>query len=147
VDSIRLMTLREAMIHRRGKARVTFVAALIAAMLSTVVGPAGTTFAHTSLVSSSPADGDVVAEPVSEIELVFSESVEPVANGFEVFMPDASIVRVQPVTDDGITCRLEFDPPLGTGDVGVKYEVISADGHPVGGSFSFAIELPATPPP
>ncbi len=66
----------------------------------------------------------------------------PIADGFEVFLPNQEIIQVEPTTDDNITFLLEFDPPLGNGEVGVRFEVISADGHIVTGSFAFTIDDP-----
>jgi methionine-rich copper-binding protein CopC len=98
--------------------------------------------AHTELESSTPADGDIVIDIVTEIALVFTEPVELVGEGIEVLLPSEQISDVEPTTEDDITFVLEFDPPIGNGEVGVRFDVISADGHPVTGSFSFTIDDP-----
>jgi methionine-rich copper-binding protein CopC len=133
----------------RRKAGVTALTALLAVLVS---GPSGSFLAapiasaHTELESSTPADGDIVTDIVDEIEVVFTEQVELVGEGIEVLLPNEQISDVEPTTEDGITFVLEFDPPIGNGEVGVRFDVISADGHPVTGSFSFTIDAP-TPEP
>jgi methionine-rich copper-binding protein CopC len=131
-------------------ALVPFVAMFTVGMFT--VGPGGSILnapiasAHTALESSTPADGDVVTDLVDEIELVFTEPVELVGDGIQVLLPNEEISDVEAMTEDDITFLLEFDPPIGNGEVGVRFDVISADGHPVTGSFSFTIDDP-TPEP
>ena len=50
------------------------------------------------------------------------------------------------VTDDDTVFRLQFDPPLAGGDVGVRYNVTAEDGHVLSGSFSFTVSVDAPPP-
>jgi methionine-rich copper-binding protein CopC len=109
---------------------------------------ASTASAHTELESSTPADGDAVDEPVSEITLVFSEAVTVVGDGFEVLDPAGTVITPTPRSDDATTFVLPFDPPLAGGDVGVRFTVTAQDGHVLEDSFSFTVTTaPATTAP
>jgi copper transport protein len=124
--------------------------ALVAGLLILVASPA---FAHTGFESSSPAEGDVVDQPVFEISLTFSGEASPVGDGFVILDP-AGVVRVPDsvTTNDNRTWTLRFDEPLTGGEVGVRWNVAATDAHPIGGSFSFTVSAlaPTTttePPP
>lgn len=104
--------------------------------------------AHTDLESSEPAADSSVDTPVSEIVVTFTEAVTPTETGFEVFSPQEELLAPVAETDDDITYTLPLDPPLAGGPVGVRYEVVSADGHVVDGAFAFTVTAPVpTVPP
>ena len=115
---------------------------LLGAFLVVLAVPAAVS-AHTALDFTLPTDGATVGEPVSEITVGFTEPVILVGQGFEVFDPQGDIIVPLAVTDDDQVFRLQLDPPLGGGDVGVAYEVRSQDGHVVAGAFSFTVGVPA----
>ena len=102
--------------------------------------------AHTDFDYSVPTDGASVGEPVSEITVAFTQPVTLVGNGFEVFDPQQNVLQPFAVTDDDAVFRLQFDPPLAGGPVGVKYSVTAADGHVLSGSFSFTVSVDLPPP-
>jgi methionine-rich copper-binding protein CopC len=106
----------------------------------------GVASAHTELDFTLPTDGAAVGEPVTEITVGFTEPVTLVGPGFEVLDPQGNLSQPFVVTDDDIVFRLQIDPPIAGGEVGVRYEVTSEDGHIVAGSFSFTIAalLPTT---
>lgn len=116
--------------------------AVAAGLLVLIASPA---LAHTGFESSSPADGDVVDQPVSQITLTFSGEASPVGDGFEVLDSDG-IIRVPDTvtTTDSLTWTLRFDDPLTNGMVGVRWNVVAPDAHPIAGSFSFTVSAPAT---
>src|ERR1700761_2459234 len=98
--------------------------------------------AHASLVSTEPADGSVVASAPKTVELRFSEPVPPAV----ITVIDAAgktrgdiIVTAE---DKIVTIKLPQDLPRGTQVV--SYRIISADGHPVGGSLLFSIGATST---
>ncbi|MEM9514736.1 MAG: copper resistance protein CopC [Actinomycetota bacterium] len=121
----------------------TFVAvsAIVAAALWLMSTSA---HAHTGLESSTPADGATVEGPLAEVVLTFSGDASPIEDGVAVASADeatqvaASIESIAPTT---IVAR--FDPPLPAGPYALAWQVRSADGHVIDGSFSFAV----TPPP
>ena len=118
-------------------------AALVALVLASAAMPA-TASAHTEFDYSEPADGDEVDQPVAEIVVAFTDTVEPVGAGFEVLDPSGTILSPEVVTDDSTVFTLVVDPPLAGGAVGVRYEVMAGDGHVQTGGFSFTV---AAPPP
>ena len=109
-----------------------------------LVGPPA--HAHTTLVSSSPADGARLDTPPATIQLVFSEPVDArfvtvvvsSADGghWEDGAPMVSeTVVVQPVQ------RL-----IDAGAYSIAYRVVAADGHPVTGELSFTMTVPMPTP-
>lgn len=103
--------------------------------------------AHTAFAGSTPANGSVVADPVSEILIEFTNPSTEAGDGFVVLDPTGQIREPSSVTtDDGKVFRLEFDPALSGGRVGVRWSVRAGDAHPIEGSFSFTVgtDAPAT---
>jgi copper transport protein len=96
--------------------------------------------ARAMLLSTEPTAGSAQATTPHRVRLVFNEQIE------------ASLGQVTLVTADGrrMSLRAGADPQdvralvapvdsLGHGSYRVVWRVISADGHPVGGSFVFAV--------
>ncbi len=109
---------------------------------------AGTVSAHTSFDSSMPANGAVLAEPVDEILIAFTNPATEAGDGFVVLDPSGQVRVPSAVsTDDGKVFRLSFDPPLDGGQVGVRWSVRAGDAHPIEGSFSFTVGDAATTVP
>jgi copper transport protein len=108
----------------------------LAALLSVLCFATGVS-AHASLVSTEPSDGSVLTLAPKTVRLRFNEPVQPAVISLidaEGRARDDATVRVQ---DDIIEIQLPDDLPRGTQLV--SYRVISADGHPVGGSLIFSI--------
>ncbi len=99
------------------------------------------TFAHAVLLGSAPEPKASVAASPSEIVLEFNENVGPVflkvldRSGQEVGGPGE-------IQLDGNKLHLPLSKSLEQGTYIVTYRVISADTHPVGGSFLFAVGEP-----
>lgn len=94
-------------------------------------------FAHASLIGSDPPDGALVMRAPATVTLTFNEPVAPLT----IRIVDAS-GRATAITDirrDG--AQLILTPPTMSGDGArvVSWRVMSADGHPVGGSLTFWI--------
>jgi len=115
-----------------------FGAALVFAAATAFATPAD---AHTDFDFSLPTDGATVGEPVSEVTVAFTLPVTLVGNGFEVLDPQENLLQPFAVTDDDTLFRLQFDPPLAGGTVGVRYTVTAEDGHTLSGSFSFTVNV------
>jgi copper transport protein len=107
------------------------------ATLLSVVGFASGVSAHASLVSTEPGDGSVLARAPDTVQLRFNEVVAPalvrLIDAAGIARDDATVRAV----DRTIVITLPEDLPRGTQVV--SYRVISADGHPVGGSMVFSI--------
>jgi copper resistance protein C len=97
-------------------------------------------------VDSDPRDGATLSSPPSAITLTFSEPVQTsftqvavldsAGGRYESGQPQIDGARViQPVT------------PLRNGSFQISYRVVSADGHPVTGTLSFAVAAPVADSP
>ena len=125
--------------RRRQRPVLTAVVGLVVALIGFGVG-SGTVSAHTSFESSTPANGAVLAEPVDEILIAFTNPATEAGDGFVVLDPGGQVRTPTSVsTDDGRVFRLTFDPPLDGGQVGVRWSVRAGDAHPIEGSFSFTV--------
>lgn len=121
------------------------VAALIAAaVVLAVLLQAPAAFAHAALVKAEPADGAVVVTAPSVLRLMFNEPVSPLA--IRLFGPDGGAVSLGEVTAANSAIAIQV-PALQNGTHVLSWRVISADGHPVGGSVVFSIGAPSGQPP
>jgi methionine-rich copper-binding protein CopC len=115
--------------------RILIAASLI---LAVTVGPAT---AHTKLISSDPAAGSLVESWPTEISLTFDEDLITVGDEKSNFLVVNNAVGDQISADDevldGSKITVSLDPNTITGAVLVYYRVVSADGHPVEGEYSF----------
>ena len=93
---------------------------------------------HAALETSSPAAGDTIISQQQLLRLLFSE---PIGDEFAVIsLTDGSgrLVRLSPRSDPTNGYALVADlPTLSAGGYLVTWRIVSADGHPVGGSFQF----------
>ncbi|HEX9031109.1 MAG TPA: copper resistance protein CopC [Streptosporangiaceae bacterium] len=120
------------------------VAGIILAAIGMVAG-APAALAHATVVSTSPADGAIVARAPSRVSVTFDEPVGITAGSLEVFAPDGSRVDTGGAahsTPEGI--RVALRPGLVHGTYTVGWHVISADSHPVHGAFTFSIGAPSS---
>lgn len=119
-----------------------FAAVLTFAALLLVAGPAS---AHDQLLSSDPKDGATLDAHPASISLTFSAA--PLDTGIEVVLagPDGVTAQGQDiqVDDKVVTAQLADDLPAGRYDV--AWHVVSSDGHPIDGEFSYEVEAAAEP--
>jgi methionine-rich copper-binding protein CopC len=119
-----------------------FAAVLTFAALLLVAGPAS---AHDQLLSSDPKDGATLDAQPASITLTFSAS--PLDTGIEIALvgPDGVTARGEDiqVDDEVVTAQLPGDLPPGGYDV--AWHVVSSDGHPIDGEFSYTVEGEAEP--
>src|SRR3954463_6195157 len=124
---------------RRGRAVVAgFIALLIALAL------AGEAYAHASLVKASPADGAVVPVAPAVLSLTFNEPVSPLV--IRLIGPDGASIEPDAVVAENNTVTVTAPATLKRGTHVLSWRVISADGHPVGGSLLFSIGAPSAQP-
>jgi copper transport protein len=125
---------------RAGALLVAFVAALAVPALAQ---------GHATLLATQPQASGVLSQPPTQVRLTYSERIEPrfavisvtdaggnqqIAGGPERTADDENAIFV-PVK------------PLSQGWYLVWWRVISADGHPVRGAFTFAVGPSPGPPP
>jgi copper transport protein len=106
-----------------------------------ILAAIGAARAHATLVLTHPADGAVLSQAPSTVRLKFNEPITPLA--FRIVDPegrwrDDAIARA--VND---TIDVEFAHTLAPGTHVLSYRIVSADGHPVGGTLSFSVGAPS----
>lgn len=128
-------------VSRRRRAATLFAAGLLA-LLTVLLGPAAPASAHATLVSTTPAADSTVGQPPAAVTLTFSEAVSPVTGKVRVIGPSGRADAGEPRTE-GVNVYIDLGPNTPNGTYLVSYRVISADGHPVGGAFTFNIGAPS----
>lgn len=104
-----------------------------------VVPPAA---AHDQLLSSDPADGDTVDEMPAAITLTFSG--EPMETGAEIMIrgETGQEINLDSLHADGATLSADLPSTLPGGVYDVAWHIVSGDGHPLEGTFSFTVGAP-----
>jgi len=104
--------------------------------------------AHTSLINSDPAKDAQTSTPPSAVVLTFSEDISAQFATVVVNSADGHNWATPAARVDGSRLTAEIGPqPLPSGQYTVGYRVVSADGHPVSGSYSFSVVGAAGPTP
>ncbi|TIQ18074.1 MAG: copper resistance protein CopC [Mesorhizobium sp.] len=117
---------------------------LAAIVLLAAIAAPGQAFAHAALVTTEPTDGAVLAQSPAQFSLTFSESVSPLV--LTLVRPDGTPVPLTSFRLNGQTLDIDNPQRLGSGTHVLSWRVISADGHPVGGSVLFSIGAPSAAP-
>ncbi|RVA43964.1 copper resistance protein CopC, partial [Mesorhizobium sp. M7A.F.Ca.CA.004.11.1.1] len=122
---------------------------LAAGLLAVIVFLAGLAvsdqaFAHAALIKTDPADGAVLAQGPAQFSLTFSEPVSPLV--LTLVKPDGKPVPLTSFRLSDQTVEIDNPQLLKSGTHVLSWRVISADGHPVGGSLLFSIGAPSEPP-
>ncbi|MER7416678.1 copper resistance CopC family protein [Micromonospora peucetia] len=124
------------------RSRRTTAAALVAAALAAaalLLVPAAPAAAHNTLRAASPADGAHLTTPPRRITLEFAQRLDPT---FTTIALTDAVRRKVPTgapTVDGTKGTVTIDEALGEGAYTVAFRVVSADGHPVQGSYRFTV--------
>lgn len=101
--------------------------------------------AHASLAAAEPPDGSVIDAAPAAFSLTFSEPVSPLS--LRLVEPDGTSLALDRFELKDRMVEIEVPAGLGDGTHVLSWRVISADGHPVGGSVVFSIgEASAAPP-
>lgn len=121
--------------------RLTPVLVVLLALLG-VGGTAAPASAHASLVSSDPAEGEVLPTAPDQVTFTFSEPVSLVPDGVTVF--DATGAEVETADASASDAVVTIDvPELDDGTYVVTWRIVSADSHPVAGSLTFHVGEPS----
>lgn len=132
------------MTHRTRTGRFGAAGLLALALLAVLSGPV---LGHAELISTSPADGDVVEEPLTRLTADFTEDL---ADGSAMTLRDAAGVVV---AEGGIHPSNErlllivLDEPLPSGEYAVEWQALADDGHIERGTYRFTVAVTATPTP
>ncbi len=98
--------------------------------------------AHTGITVSNPADGDVIADELTLVEMTFTTTFEKalskatLSNEAGVEVPYAELIQGEK------SMGMRFEEPLPSGAYTVNWKLLGADGHAVEGQYSFSVELP-----
>ena len=94
-------------------------------------------FAHAALIETLPVDGAMLGKAPAEVRLRFNEPVAPLV--FKLLLPDGSTQAVTHIAaeQNGLKASLPDLPAPGT--YLLSWRVVSADGHPVGGSITYSV--------
>lgn len=126
---------------RRLRAAGTVLALVMGLVLIVWSPPAG---AHAALVATTPGDGAVLEVAPTEVRIQFTEAVSVQADGVRVI--DGERNRVDggqaTATANIVVVPLVADVP--DGGYVVAWRIVSADGHPVNGAFSFSVGAPSS---
>lgn len=123
-------------------ARVVGALLAMLALLATMVLSATPADAHARLEGSSPSDGATLAAVPPEVTLRFNEPIEEGLNQVSVKSGSTEVAQGDPQVE-GSNVYQPIDFSMEPGEYTVTYKVVSADGHPVSGSFTFTYEPPA----
>lgn len=128
----------------RGQRIVTIALSVMAPAVLTLAPAAS---AHTSLVSSDPADGSVLQQAPAAVTLTFDEDLLAGASTISINLADGTVVESRAVEPNGSSVSLPWPAGLSAGDYQVAYRVVSGDGHPVTGAVSFTVTGEPSPGP
>lgn len=145
---------------RSGARALVLLSALLGVVSSLLVVAVAPASAHNTLVRSNPVDGSTVAVLPSVIVLTFNEPGQADGTVIAVTGPSGNVSSGPAVLIDS-DVRQAVGPGSPAGRYTVDWRVVSADGHPVDGSFTFtatkgtsgtprpsdAPTIPATPVP
>ncbi|HEV2502228.1 MAG TPA: copper resistance CopC/CopD family protein [Mesorhizobium sp.] len=129
--------MRNVALHNSRAALQRLAVAIVVLLALLAVFGAGQASAHASLVKTEPADGAMLQQSPSRFSLAFSEPVSPLV--LTLVRPDGTPERLTSFRSDGQTLDIDNPQPLGNGTHVLSWRVISADGHPVGGSLLFSV--------
>lgn len=115
--------------------------AIFAAVALTALGmflaPAAT--AHDQLVSTNPKDGAKLDKQPGWIEMEFSGDIQNVGTEIQVKDPSGKDVYAGETDIKGKTLKGALPDDLKAGKYTVEWRVVSQDGHPISGNYSFSI--------
>lgn len=99
--------------------------------------------AHSHFEGSNPADGDLVTEPLNEIVLTFDGQIEQ-GSLIDITTTDNEKVELQDIIINESTLTGTIAEPLPNNDYQANWSIVSADGHPLEGEFSFTVNVPVS---
>jgi copper transport protein len=133
--------LIEALGFNRRRSLGAAAIALCVAFSPVVSYGAGRALFHATLLRSTPAANSHVAKLPETIRLVFSEQVVPELSHVTLVGPDAKSIVLPVATDPhDVHTLVGRIGPSPAGRYEVIWHVLSADGHPVGGTYEFTAD-------
>lgn len=118
---------------------VVLLLGVVMGLLGVVVGPAAPAAAHAVLSSTVPAKDSIVDEAPTQVVLTFSEAVTPIEGRIRVIGPDGERADTGEPRAVGNQLVIPLKPNGPQGTYLVTFRVISADSHPVSGTFAYSV--------
>jgi copper transport protein len=115
---------------------------LVAIATILVLATAVPASAHAELIDTDPDEGAVLAQAPDVVRLSFNEPVRGVPDGVAVFDAEGEPIASSSRTRDK-ELLVSLDEAVGNGSIVVAWRVVSADGHPISGTLTFAIGAPS----
>ncbi|MEU2146026.1 MULTISPECIES: copper resistance CopC family protein [Streptomyces albovinaceus subgroup] len=126
--------------YTHGRARFAARALVVPAALGVLAVGAPLAAAHTDLDSSTPVAEASLAEVPESVTLTFSDPMDQKYAKVAVTGPDKKPAGQGSPRVDGKRVTIALDPQAPAGEYSVGYRVVSADGHPVSGSYTFTVQ-------
>lgn len=127
-------------VHISLRGRIWALAAALLAASGLALATAAPAHAHDELIGSEPAQGATVDALPAELTLTFSAAIADQDGASIVEVTDASGTTLADgspsVQDNVLTQALEGEA---SGAVTVLWKVVSSDGHPISGEFTFTV--------
>ena len=134
-------------IKRRAAARTARSLVALTAAVAALAVSAPQAAAHTELDTSSPGAQATLAGLPPNATLTFSDSMTQKYAKVAVTGPDGKSAAAGDPQVDGKTVTLPLETGSPAGRYTVGYRVVSADGHPVSGSYTFTVKAAGSPSP
>ncbi len=107
------------------------------------IGLAGEAKAHAHLKSATPAMGGTVTAAPAELDLAFSEGVNPRFTGLTMTGPAGAAVATGPSKlgpGGDATLVVPVTGTLGAGTYKVVWHALATDGHKTDGAYTFTVK-------
>lgn len=126
---------------RQAKRTIAIILAAVAVSITTRESVDGrpTMALHTELVSSNPADGDLLTASPAAVRLVFSDPVEPTLSIIRLVTADGAQLEFHPSSEDGGRVLVARLPGLANGNYTIEWSTVSVGGHKVEGRLTFRV--------
>lgn len=130
---------------RLGRAAALLLLGLLTLGLGLLAGAAPAQ-AHANLIRADPAPATVVPTAPAQVRLSFTEVVSVLPAGIRVNGPDGRRLGSQADRDPADAQAVVIDLPRGLkdGTYTVTWNVLSIDGHAIGGVYRFAVGAPSS---
>lgn len=123
-------------------------AAVLAAVLTTVaLAAAPAASAHATRIAVDPAENASLTTGPAQVSATFNEPLQTTFAAMTVVGPDGNLWSTGDPRIQGAVVSVALRPLGPVGIYTVNYRVTSADGHVVGGSWSFRLTTPGTGTP
>jgi len=123
----------------RARWALTALAVVTLVSLSVVSGAAPAAQAHDQVLSTSPNAGENLGTAPKQVAMVFSDDILNVGAIMLVVDDQGRNWAGGTLTLDRATATQPLVPGLPDGAYEVRWRVVSADGHPVAGTFPFTV--------